>query len=57
MISKEADGLSVRALIKYKGYKEGQVRRLASQWEYYSGTSVEDDGHAVRLSDRPLAGV
>jgi hypothetical protein len=40
----------VPALIKYKGYKEGQVRRLASQWEYYSGTGVEDDGHAVRLS-------
>ena len=29
MISKEADGLSVRALIKYKGYKEGQV---GSRW-------------------------
>jgi hypothetical protein len=25
MISKEADRLSVRALIKYKGYKEGQI--------------------------------
>jgi hypothetical protein len=47
----------VPALIKYKGYKEGQVRRLASEWEDYSGTSVEDDGHAVRLSGRALAGV
>ena len=45
------------ALIKYKGYKEGQVRRLASEWEDYSGTSVEDDRHAVRLSGRVLAGV
>jgi hypothetical protein len=47
----------VPVLIKYKGYKEGQVRRLASEWEDSSGTVVEDGEHAVRLSGQVLTRV
>ena len=63
MISKEANGLSVRALIKYKGYKDGQAGSTrANQGRAEAGRAgrdrrAEDKRDAVRLRGRVLAGV
>ena len=43
-------------MIKYKGYKKGQVCRQANEWAQRSSIRREDDWDAVRLISQVSAG-